>query len=64
MPKWEDAFLNDPEKGKMVALLRNLHTCEAHCAMITRAAHLLYLGRIEKALADYEDLRALQKMPL
>jgi hypothetical protein len=64
MPKWEDAFLSDPERGKTVALLRNLHTCEAHCAMITRAAHLLYLGRIEKALADYEDLQALRKMPL
>ena len=53
-----------PEAVQNAARLRNRFTCEAHCAMNTRAAHLMYLGRIEEALAAYPELEALQKMPL
>lgn len=64
IPMWEDALLTDPAKQQIAARLRNLHTCESHCAMITRAAHLIYKGRIQEAEKALPELRELQKMPL
>ena len=64
IPAWEDALLTDPAKQQIAARLRNLHTCESHCAMITRAAHLIYKGRIQEAEKALPELRELQKMPL
>ena len=46
------------------ARVRNRFTCEAHCAMITRYAHLTYLGRAEEALKALPELTELQKMPV
>lgn len=49
---------------RQCALIRNLHTCEAHCAMITRAAHLMYKGKLQEAAEALPELDALKKMPL
>ena len=64
IPMWEDALLTDPGKQQIAARLRNLHTCESHNAMITRAAQLIYQGRIQEAEKALPELRELQKMPL
>ena len=65
-PKYHDGLITDRDADSVrdAARIRNRLTCEAHCAMITRAAHLLYRGRLEEAAESVADLRALQKMPL
>ncbi len=51
--------------GKLhAARARNPFTCEAHCAMITRFAHLAYLGRAEEAAEAWPEVAELQKMPV
>ena len=65
-PKYHDGLIADrsPESIRDAARIRNRLNCEAHCAMITRAAHLLYRGKLDEAGESVADLRALQKMPL
>ena len=46
------------------AAIRNRLNCEAHNAMITRTAHLMYLGKIAEAAESYTALEELQKMPV
>ena len=66
-PPVREEYVNEPdneEYKRKCALIRNLHTCEAHGAMITRTAHLMYKGRIQEAAESYPELLELQKMPL
>ena len=65
-PIFRDEMLTSRQEVdvKHCALMRNLHTCEAHCAMITRTAHLMYHGRIAEAAKALDELLALQKMPV
>lgn len=64
IPAWKDEFVTDPAAIETVKVLRNLHTCEAHNAMITRTAHLMYLGRIQEAAKAWDELQELRKLPV
>ena len=66
-PPVREEYVNEPDNDdykRKCALIRNLHTCEAHCAMITRAAHLMYKGKIAEAALALPELEELKKMPL
>ena len=66
-PKFYEQYVKDPfdpNNNKMNAILRNIHTCEAHNEMIRRLSELLYLGKFDEAAASYEELQELQKMPV
>ena len=66
LPTMTDGMVNSREESdvQLCARMRNIHTCEAHCAMVTRAAHLMYHGRIAKAAESLDELTALQAMPV
>ena len=64
IPTWKDEFLTDPAAIETVKVLRNLHTCEAHNAMITRTAHLMYKGRIQEAAKACDELAELSRLPV
>lgn len=64
IPAWKNEFVTDPAEIETVKVLRNLHTCEAHNATITRAAHLLYKGKIQEAAKACDELKALSKLPV
>lgn len=66
MPTYTEEMLTSHEPSVIArcALLRNLHTCEAHRAMVTRTAELMYQGKIAEAAASQEELWRLQVMPV
>ena len=61
-----DALLTarDRDSVQTAANIRNRLTCEAHNAMITHTAHLMYHGRIKEAAASIPELEELKKMPV
>ncbi len=66
-PKYYEQYVKDPSDAnnrKMNAILRNIHTCEAHNEMLRRTSQLMYLGKIGEAAESYAELQELQKMPV
>ena len=65
-PKCHDGLITDrgAENITFAARIRNRLNCEAHCAMVTRTAHLLYKGKLGQDAEAENELNALRKMPL
>ena len=65
-PKCHDGLITDrgAENVTFAARIRNRLNCEAHCAMVTRTAHLLYKGKLGQDAEAENELNALRKMPL
>ena len=62
--KFESLTEGTPEGIQEAARLRNRFNCEAHCAMLTRASQLYYLGKSEEAEKALPELKELQEMPV
>ena len=62
--KFDSVTDRSPAGIQNAARVRNRFNCEAHCAMIARAAQLFYQGKAEEAEKAYAEIVELQKMPV